>query len=48
MGSFLTKKIKDMQNEVELLKRNARSLKMLLGVSWVAIIALGVALMRST
>ncbi|KAB1212885.1 hypothetical protein CJ030_MR5G010185 [Morella rubra] len=47
VGRHLTKKIKVLENERDSLKHDKRSLKMLLWESWIAIVALGVALMRS-
>lgn len=48
MRPFLTKNVKDLQNEVASLKCTATTPKFLLGVSWVAIIAMSVVLLTNT
>ncbi|KAB1209331.1 hypothetical protein CJ030_MR6G016566 [Morella rubra] len=45
-ASYLIKKVKALENENDSLKRTRRSLKILLGVSWIALASFGVALLR--
>ncbi|KAB1206295.1 hypothetical protein CJ030_MR7G011788 [Morella rubra] len=48
VGPYITKKIKDLQCEVRVLKQSVTILKCLLGVSWAAIAIMGVLLLRSS